>query len=154
MEARLTIFLAFVAFTLIVNTVIIWFAYKAFGNLAAKVTEGVREFQTSASTRQWLTTVHSASAEAVKITGAVRDQVVGFGPKLDRIQAAHAESLAKADVRFKLVFRATHFTAEKLESVMTWPSKKIHIVSDIFEGVVAFIRGSESGSDANSRRTR
>jgi hypothetical protein len=154
MEARLTIFIGFVAFTMIFNTLFLWFTFKAFSNLAAKVTDGLHEFQTSSSTRQWLTKAHSASAEAARVTGAVRDQVVGFGPTLERIQGAHAKSLSKADVRFKLVCRAVHFTAEKMESVVTWPTKKIHIVSDIFEGLVAFIRGSESGSNASSRRTR
>ena len=154
MEGRLVIFLACVAVTLIVNTVIIWMVFKIFGNLAAKATEGVREFQTSGSMRQWLTTLQSASDNAVTVTGRVRDQIVGLEPALERMRVEHTERLAKADVRFKLVCRAIHYTAEKMESVVKWPMRNIHTASSIINGIFSFIRGTESDPDARSRRTR
>ncbi len=154
MEGRLIIFLACVAATLIVNTVIIYMVFKIFGNLAAKVTEGVHEFQTGTPTRQWLTELQSKSENAVKVTGMVRDQIVEIGPALERMQVEHSERLAKTDVRFKLAFRAIHYTAETVESVVTWPIRHVHAAASLINGIFAFIRGSESDSDARPRRTR
>jgi hypothetical protein len=154
MEGRLVIFLACVAITLIVNTVIIYMVFRIFGNLAAKVTEGVHEFQTGSATRHWLDTMQSASENAARVTGMVKEQVAELEPELARIQAEHAERLAKADVRFKLAFRAIHFTVAAIDGVVTWPIRHFRRASSIIEGIFAFIRGNESGSDASSRRTR
>ena len=154
MEGRLVIFLACVAVTLIVNTIIIYMVFKIFGNLATKATQAVHEFQTGAPTRHVLSTLQSASENAVKVTGIVRDQVVELEPALAKMQAEHTERLAKADVRFKLACRAIHYTAEKVESVVIWPIKNIHAAASFINGVFAFIRGSESDADARPRRTR
>lgn len=154
MEGRLIIFLACVAVTLVVNTVIIYMVFRIFGNLASKATEGVHELQTGASTRHLLTTLQSASEDAVRVTGIVREELAILGPKLAQMQAEHSERLAKADVRFKLVFRAFHYTAEKIDSVVTWPVRNIRSATSFINGVFAFIRGSESGSDARTRRSR
>jgi hypothetical protein len=154
MEGRLIIFLACVAVTLIVNTVIIYMVFRIFGNLATRLTEGVHEFQTGPATRQWLATMQSASENAVRVTATVKEQVAGLEPEFARIQVQHAEMLAKADVRFKLAFRAIHFTVAAIDDVVTWPIRNFRRASSIIEGIFAFIRGNESGSDASSRRTR
>jgi hypothetical protein len=154
MEGRLIIFLACVAVTLIVNTVIIYMVFRIFGNLATKVTEGVHEFQTGASTRHWLTTMQAASENAVKVTGIVKEQFAGLEPALVQMQAEHADRLAKADVRFKLAFRAIHSTVAMIDGIVTWPIRHLRTASSVIEGIYAFIRGSESGSDARSRRSR
>ena len=97
MDARLVVFIAFVAVTLIINTAMIFLAYKAFANMSIKLTEGVHEFQSSAATRQWLTTLQSTSEQAAKVTGAVKEQIVGLEPAIERLQTSYAESLARAD---------------------------------------------------------
>src|SRR4051812_5519972 len=154
MEGRLIIFLACVAITLIVNTVIIYMVFRIFGNLATKVTEGVHEFQTGSPMRHWLDNMQSAAENAARVTGMVKEQVAGLEPELARIQAEHAERLAKADVRFKVVFRAVHFTVAAIDGVVTWPLRNFRWVSSILDGVFSFIRGNESGSGASSRRRR
>jgi hypothetical protein len=154
MEGRLIIFLACVALTLIVNTVIIYMVFRIFGNMATKLTDSVHELQTGSATRHLLATMQTASENAVRVTAAVKEQVAGLEPELARIQAEHAEMLAKADVRFKLAFRAIHFTVAAIDGVVTWPIRNIRRASSIIEGIFAFIRGNESGSDASSRRTR
>ena len=148
MEGRLVIFLACVAVTLFVNTIIIFMVFKIFGDLASKVTEEVHDLQTGETTSELLTTLQSASENAVKVTGVVREQLVAFGPALDRIHAEHTERLAKADVRFKLVFRAIHFTAEKVDKAVSWPVRNLRMASAVLKGVFAFMRGSETDSDA------
>ena len=154
MEGRLIIFLACVALTLIVNTVIIYMVFRIFGNLATKVTEGVHEFQTGASTRQWLATMQSASENAVKVTGLVRSQLAELEPALARLQAEHSERLAKIDVRFKLVYKAIHFTAATVERVVTWPIRNIQTAASFINGIFTFIRGRETDADARTRRSR
>ena len=152
MEARLVILLACVSITLIVNTVIIFMIFKIFGSMASKATESVHEFQTSESTRHLLTTLQAASENAAKVSGSVRDQIVGFEPALVKMQAEHSERLAKADVRFKVVCRIIQFSAEKIEKIVTWPIRNIQAAASVIQGIVTFIRGSESDSDASSRR--
>jgi hypothetical protein len=154
MEGRLIIFLACVAITLIVNTVIIYAVFRIFGTLASKVTEGLHEFQTGSATRHWLATMQSASENAVRVTGKVKEEIGGLEPVLAKMQMDHSEMLAKADVRFKLVFRAIHFTAAAIDGVVTWPIRHLRTASSIFAGVFGFIRGRESGADATSRRSR
>jgi hypothetical protein len=154
MEGRLIIFLACVAVTLIVNTIIIYLVFRIFGNLATKVTEGVHEFQTGSATRHWLATMQTASENLVKATGIAKEELAGLEPALVQMQAEHAERLAKADVRFKLAFQAIHYTAATIDGVVTWPIRHLRTASSAIEGIFAFIRGTESGSDARSRRTR
>jgi hypothetical protein len=154
MEGRLAIFLACVAITLIVNTVILYAVFRIFGDLAAKVTEGVHEFQTGSATRHWLATMQAASENAVRVTGKVKEEIAGLEPVLAKMQAEHAEMLAKTDVRFKYAFRAIHFTAAAVDGVVTWPIRHIRTASAIVAGVFAFIRGRESGADASSRQSR
>ena len=154
MEGRLIIFLACVAVTLIVNTVIIYMVFRIFGGLATKLTDGVHEFQTGSATRHWLDKMQSASENVVRATGIAKEQVAGLEPALAKMQAQHAEMLTKVDVRFKLVFRAIHFTAAAVDNVVTWPIRHVRTATSAIAGVFAFIRGRESGSDASSRRRK
>jgi hypothetical protein len=154
MEGRLIIFLACVAVTLVVNTVILYLVFRIFGNLATKVTEGLHEFQAGSPTRHWLATMQSASENAARATGIAKEQVAGLEPLLAQMHADHTERLAKADVRFKLAFRAIHFTVAAIDVVVTWPIRHFRTASSIIEGIFAFMRGRQSGSDASSRRTR
>ena len=154
MEGRLVIFLGCVALTLIVNTVIIYAVFRIFGTLASKVTDGLHEFQTGSAMRQWLATAQTATENAARVTGNIKMELTKLEPKLAKMQAEHAESLAKADVRFKVVFRAIQATAAAIDTVVTWPIRHLRSASSIVAGVFAFIRGKESGADASSRRRR
>ena len=154
MEGRLIIFLACVAVTLIVNTVIIYMVFRVFGNLTTKITEGVHEFQAGSPTRQWLAAMQSASENAARVTGIAKEHVAGLETVLAQMQAEHAQRLAKADVRFKLAFRAIHVTVAAIDGVVTWPIRHLRKVSPIVDGIFSFIRGRQSDSDARSRRTR
>jgi hypothetical protein len=154
MEGRLVIFLACVAITLIVNTVIIYAVFRIFGTVASKVTDGLHEIQTGSEIRRWLATMQTASENAVRVTGKVKEEIAGFEPVLAKMHVEHSERLAKADVRFKIAFRAIHSTATVVDGVVTWPIRHLRTASSIFAGVFAFIRGKESDADATSRRSR
>jgi len=154
MEGRLIIFLACVAVTLVLNTVILYMVFRVFGNVATKVTEVVHEFQTGSPTRNWLAMMQSASENAARATGIAKEQVAGLEPLLAQMHVDHTERLAKADVRFKLAFRAIHFTVAAIDGVVAWPFRHFHTTSSIIQGIFSFMRGRQSGSDARSRRTR
>ena len=154
MEARLVIFIALAAVQLIFNAVVIGMIYLVFSKMTAKISKATSEFPSSARPREWLATLQSTSEQAVKVTGTVKDQIAGFESSLDRVQTSYGESLEKLDVRFKLACRAVHFTAEKIESFVKWPVRNVSNSSAFIRGVVDFIRGSESGAGARSRRTR
>jgi len=154
MEAQLAVFLGFVAVALIINTAIIFLLYKAFANLSTKVTESVHEFQSNPATREWLTTMQSTTAEAAKMTTVVRDEIVGLEAALARMQTSYTASLARADARFSLIWRAIHFAADTTERLVTWPIRTIHTAVVGFQGIIDFIRGAQSSADARSRRNR
>lgn len=153
-DPKLIVFLAFAAVALIMNTLIILLAYKALANMTTKITEGAHEFQSSTGTRELLKTLQSASEQAVKATTVVKEQIAGLEPAVDRMHAAYGEGLSRADVRFKLLCQAAHFAAEKTEMMVKWPVRNVLAVSSGIQGIIAFIRGSESGPDASSRRSR
>jgi hypothetical protein len=112
------------------------------------------DLETSSQTRKWLTTLEVNSAEAARVTGIVRDRLAGFSESMEGILAAYGKSLAKTEARFSLVFRAMHFTAATMDRVVKLPVKNILLMSSVVRGVIAFIRGSENGADARSRRNR
>jgi hypothetical protein len=154
MEARLIILLACVSVSMFLNTIVLWLVFRIFGNLASKVTAGVHEFEVSSSTRQWLATAQTASENAVKVTGTVREELAALQPSLERMQAEHSERLAKAEVRCKMVFKAVTFAVESIDTVVTWPIRNLRKAVSVAESVFAFIRGTERGSGARSRRSQ
>src|SRR5262245_31925564 len=101
MEAKLVVFLTFVWIVLTANALVIWFAYKAFANIATAVTNNVREFQTSGATQNLLKSLETASTQAVQLTDFAKEQLGVFGPKLVRAQSVFGFGLAKADVKFE-----------------------------------------------------
>jgi hypothetical protein len=154
MEARLVVFLTFVSATMIVNAAFLFFTYKVFSALASRAAKRMSDLETSSQTRKWLTTLEVNSAEAARVTGIVRDRLAGFSESMEGILAAYGKSLAKTEARFSLVFRAMHFTAATMDRVVKFPVKNILLMSSVVRGVIAFIRGSENGADARSRRNR
>jgi len=80
MEVQIVIFLIFTSVTLIFNSIVIWFAYKAFANITTNVTDTMRGIQTSDDARAWLNALHSASFQAVAATGAAKEIITDFEP--------------------------------------------------------------------------
>src|SRR6185503_2422514 len=97
MGVQIVIFLIFTSVTLVFNSVVIWFAYKAFAGITTRVTETIREVHTSDDARTWLNALHSASFKAVSATGAAKKRIVAFEPTLARAQSKFGYSLATID---------------------------------------------------------
>ena len=53
MDVQIVIFLIFTSVTLVFNSIVVWFAYKAFANITTNVTETMRGIQTSDDAKAW-----------------------------------------------------------------------------------------------------
>src|SRR5688572_2581169 len=101
MEARLVVFLAFTSVTLIMNTLLIWFAYKAFANLTTRITETVVEFESNGLTRGCIASLHTAARHAASATETTKRRIEEFDPVLGRAQQKYAQTLATMDSKLE-----------------------------------------------------
>ena len=125
METRLVIFLAFVSVTLITNTLLIWFAYRAFANFTVKVTETVSQFQTSGEIREWITAMQSASEQAVALTEETKIKMAEIEPVLDRTREQYQQALATVDAKLDMVANEITTNAAKMRDVVAKPAFSI-----------------------------
>ena len=141
METRIVIFLAFVSVALITNTVLIWFAYKAFANFTVKVTETVSQFQTSTETREWIAAMQSASEQAVALTEETKIKMAEIKPVLDRTREQYREALATVDSKLETVANEITTHAAKMRDVVAKPA--FSIVTFV-AGLSRFLETTES----------
>ena len=125
METRIVIFLAFVSVTVITNTLLIWFAYKAFANFTSKVTETVSQFQTSSETREWISSMQAASEQAVAVTEATKIKMAEIEPLLDRTREEYRQALATVDSKLDTVANGITANAARMRDVVAKPAFSI-----------------------------
>jgi biopolymer transport protein ExbB/TolQ len=125
MEIRIVIFLAFVSVTLITNTLLIWFAYKAFANVTSNVTEAVSQFATSNDTRQRIATLQSASEQAVSVTETVKANLAEIDAVLENAQQRYHQTLTKVDSKLETVAGEIRTNARKMRDIVTAPALSI-----------------------------
>jgi hypothetical protein len=154
MEPRLVIFIGFSALALIINTAMIFAAYKALSGMSEKIDKSMQKLEIGAQAREWLPKMLTASESAVKATQNVKDQLAGLDPVIQRIHMSYADCLAKTDVRMGLVCRALDFTVDMADRFITWPIRHMSSAAAGIQGVISFFRGSENGRSARSRQTR
>ena len=122
MEIRIVIFLAFVSVTLIANTLVILFAYKALASMASKATETMSEFRESGQTREMIQSLQMATERAAAITESTRQKVAEFDPVLSRLQENYRSTLAAADSKLEEVAANINTTAQKVRDVVAQPA--------------------------------
>jgi phosphoenolpyruvate carboxylase len=122
MEIRIVIFLAFASVTVVTNTLVILFAYKAFASLTAKVTETMTEFQNSAETRRWIDALQVAAENAVVITESVKRQVGDFDPVLDRAQENYRRTLGTIDSKLEEAADKINRSAQTMRDTVAKPA--------------------------------
>jgi hypothetical protein len=122
MEIRIVIFLFFVFVTVTSNTIMIWFAYRAFAGMTSKVTETVSEFGKSSETRAWIDSLQVAAAEAVAVTEATKQRMAEFEPMIIRAQANYKRALADADSKLEAVAEEVSVGARKMRDVVAKPA--------------------------------
>src|SRR5947207_8852772 len=97
METRLVLFLAFVSIALITNTLLILFVYKALSGVTSKVTDGVSAIVTNNEIREWMSTLQSASEQAVAATEATKIRMLECEPVIENARKNYDAALKKAD---------------------------------------------------------
>lgn len=131
METKLVIFLAFLSATVITNTVLIWFAYKAFANVTSRVTEAVSEFESSSSTKAWISSMQTASEQAARLSGIAKEKMQEFDPVLNRMHTKYNSTLVSLDSQL----------AEMAEGISDGARQVRDTVAKPAFSVIAFIAG-------------
>ncbi|HYR85368.1 MAG TPA: hypothetical protein VE422_14880 [Terriglobia bacterium] len=124
MEIRLVIFLALVSVTLVTNTVLIWFAYKAFAGFTSRVTQTLTEFERSGMTKAWVGTMQSAAEEALRVTETAKQKMAECDPVLQRAQQQYTLALAKVDSRLEQAGNELSDGARKMRDIVSKPAFK------------------------------
>jgi hypothetical protein len=154
MDTRIVIFIGFSALALIINTAMIFAAYKMLSAMSTKLTASVEKFRSNLPLEVWIPRLQAASETAVHATQTAKQQIVSFEPSIQRIQATYAQSLEKTDVRLGSALRAVHTTANVASRLVAWPFREVNSTAAGILKFVSSIRGSKNGGNARSRRTR
>jgi hypothetical protein len=153
MGVQIVIFLLFVSVTLVFNSVVIWFAYKAFANITTNVTETMRGIQTSDDAKAWLSALHSASFQAVAATGAAKELLADFEPTLARAQSKFGYRLASVDVRLERVHDRVRSRAEKVQNGIVRPAHRIGAtLSGVHEALQYLSDQSANGATSTPKK--
>ena len=138
--ALIVIFLAFVAVTLVSNTLLIWFAYMGFANVTAKVTGTLRDLETSSETKEWLATLDKTAENAARISEITKQKVQEFDPVLSNIEARYGFMLAKVDTRVERLTADVSQTAERVRDAVARPAMQIEAFATGVQSAVEFLK--------------
>jgi len=122
MEVRIVIFLGFVSVTVITNAALIFFISKAFAGLNNKVDTTVSEFEKNGEVKEWLDSLHTASAQAVLVTQATKEQIAEFEPVIANAQESYKRSLAQIDSKLEQVADQINTNAQKARDAVAKPA--------------------------------
>lgn len=154
MDVQIVIFLTFISVTLVFNSIVIWFAYKAFASITTNVTETMRGIQTSDDAKAWMNALHSASFQAVAATGAAKEMIAGFEPKLARAQSKYGYGLASVDVRLERIHEKVRGRAEKVQNAIVGPAHRIGATMSGVHEALLHLSGDQTADDASSKLKR
>ncbi len=135
----IVIFLAFTSVTVVTNTLLILFAYKGFSGFTMKVTEAVREFESSAEAREWLASLERAAAQAVVVTEVTKQKMADYDPVLESLQGRYGFVLAKVDARVDDLAESLSATAARVRDAVAEPVEKLEVVTGALKKAVSFI---------------
>jgi hypothetical protein len=150
MKLQIVIFLGFIAATLVVNALVIWFTYKAFANMTTKVTETALQFRASSSTRGFLQTLQAASAQSVVLTASAKQQMDSCEAGLARTQTTLGYGLAKVDVRFERACDRVRLEADKAQAAILRPTLRFGAAAAGVLQVLLLFSETENDDGANS----
>lgn len=125
------IFLAFLSMTVITNTLLIWFAYRAFANFTSRVTETVTEFETSSSTKAWITSMQTAAEQAARVGAIAKVKMQEFEPVLERAHEKYGTTLSTLDSQLEEMAEGLSGGARKVRDAVARPAFS----------VIAFVAG-------------
>ena len=122
MELRILLFLIFAGGTILMNTALIFLAYKAFSGLSIKVTATVSELEKTGELKQLLGSLHAASEQAVTVTQATKERMAEFEPVISKVYETYNRSIAQVDSKLEEVAGEINTTAEKVRDTVAKPA--------------------------------
>lgn len=157
MEIQLAILLAFTSLTLIFNSAVIWFAYKAFVKASTAVTDTIRDIETSKNAMGWLKALEVTSANAASVSNSVKDDLLHLDPVIARAQAKYEFKLAEVDVQLEKAFSTVLHHTEKMERALVEPAHRvgatlsgIREVAQLFTGEPGPVQTADDASSTQS----
>ena len=122
MELRIVVFVAVVALGTLLNTALIFAAYKAFAGLTSKVTTTVSEFQKNNELRQFIDSMHTAGKQAVTITEGTKQRIAEFEPVIARAQDSYSRTLDMVDSKLEDAAKQIDTSARKIRDAIAKPA--------------------------------
>jgi len=122
MELRILLFLIFAGGTILMNTALIFLAYKAFSGLSIKVTATVSELEKTGELKQFLGSLHAASEQAVTVTQATKERMAEFEPVISKVHETYKGSIAQVDSKLEEVAGEINTSAEKVRDTVAKPA--------------------------------
>jgi len=122
MEIRIVIFLAFVSVTVVTNTLLIFFAYRALAGATWKLTTTVSEIGRSSETRELMDSLQVAVQRAAAVTESTKLKIAEFEPVLDRTVENYRRTLASVDSKVEKIADNINTTAKKVRDAIAKPT--------------------------------
>jgi predicted ATPase with chaperone activity len=122
MELRILLFLIFACGTILMNTALIFLAYKAFSGLSIKVTATVSELEKTAELKQFIGSLHAASKQAVTVTQATKERIAELEPVISKVHETYNRSIAQVDSKLEKVAGQMNTSAEKVRDTVAKPA--------------------------------
>ena len=122
MELRILLFLSFACGTILMNTALIFLAYKAFSGLSIKVTATVSELEKTGELKQFLGSLHAASEQAVTVTQATKKRIAEFEPVISKVHETYNRSIAQVDSKLEEVAGEINTSAERVRDTVAKPA--------------------------------
>jgi hypothetical protein len=119
---QLVIFLGFVSISVVSNTLILIFAFRAFSGLTSKVTASVSEFSKGGETRQLIDSLQVTAEHAVTLTESAKAGIAEFDPVLRRIQEDYRRTLSNADAKLDKLASDIEVAAETVRDTVAKPA--------------------------------
>ena len=122
MELRIVVFIAVVALGTMLNTALIFAAYKAFSGLTSKVTTTVSEFEKSNELRQFINSMEAVGRQAVTVTESTKHHIAEFEPVITKAQDSYGRTLAMVDSKLEDAAKQIDSSARKIRDAVTKPA--------------------------------
>jgi hypothetical protein len=136
---QIVIFIAFTGLTVVFNTFLIWIVYKGFATTTMKVTTALADFESSGDTRDWLSSMVTASEQAVTITERTQRKMADIDPALDDLHARYGFVLAQIDARVERVTTGVADNAVRVRDAIVKPAERFGEVAAGVQSVLGFI---------------
>jgi hypothetical protein len=122
MELRIVVFVAVVALGTLLNTALVFAAYKAFAGLTSKVTTTVSEFQKNNELHQFVDSMQTVGKQAVIITEGTKQRIAEFEPMLAKAQDSFGRTLDVVDSKLEETAKQIDTSARKIRDAVTKPA--------------------------------